>query len=559
MIPPWLPFVIILLLWPLKPILAQPPSPSTKCTSKCGNVTIPFPFGIEESCAVDGFFKVDCNSSKPYLREIDLEVLDFSLDGTMRVIYSVYNTCDPTLNVATANLKTTPFIFSQTKNRILGVGCGNFSFLSNDDSIMAQCSPTCGKSLRYCQSTIGSPLKGFAPFIETSPDDQECHYAALVEQQFVEQNLKNPEDLRRLTHVPVVLEWSILARYFDLYARNKSKAYESTSTCERSACSCFSSDSPTVRCNCLRGFQGNPYFLDGCQDIDECATNTTNICGSQNCENFIGGYNCYSSPRSKSEELNVNMIILGLSTSFGSLFLLIGAWWLYTKLTSSTLITPRDMIGVSMYGLPIHPENFTEIVKGLTTKQRECIEDMGFGVLLNINCLVFHLLLSEMLLKSIAPETKEIVLHGKSIPMRESDFEKVIGLPNGNQEVKCDMGEFDETCIRMKNLLIKRSKNAITLSSLMKKLKTMKDADDVFMISFVLFTICTLLCPPESSKIDQALFTQLKDPRLIRHKKWATYCFLYLMDGVRKFKDEVSRNFQGCIPFLQIFYWGCIS
>ncbi|KAL5854344.1 hypothetical protein ACOSQ4_004146 [Xanthoceras sorbifolium] len=313
-----MPFLIILLLWPVMAIFAQP-SPSSKCTSKCGNVTIPFPFGIEESCAMDGYFKVDCNSSKPYLREINLEVLDLSIDGTMRVSYSVYNTCDPTQNLATANLKTTPFIFSQTKNRILGVGCGNYSLLSNDDSVIAQCSTTtCGRngnSSSYCQSTIGSPLKGFAPFIETSPDDQECHYAALVEE-------------GRLTHVPVVLEWSVLARYFDFFARNKSKTYESTSTCERSACSCFSSDSPTVRCNCLRGFQGNPYLLDGCQDIDECATNTT-ICGSQNCENFIVGYNCYSSARSKSEESKVNMIILGLSTSFGTLFLLIVVWWLY--------------------------------------------------------------------------------------------------------------------------------------------------------------------------------------------------------------------------------------
>ncbi|KAL5856710.1 hypothetical protein ACOSQ3_004168 [Xanthoceras sorbifolium] len=314
-----MPFLIILLLiWPVMAIFAQP-SPSSKCTSKCGNVTIPFPFGIEESCAMDGYFKVDCNSSKPYLREINLEVLDLSIDSTMRVSYSVYNTCDPTQNLATANLKTTPFIFSQTKNRILGIGCGNYSLLSNDDSVIAQCSTTtCGRngnSLSYCQSTIGSPLKGFAPFIETSPDDQECHYAALVEE-------------GRLTQIPAVLEWSVLARYFDFFARNKSKTYESTSTCERSACSCFSSDSPTVRCNCLRGFQGNPYLLDGCQDIDECATNTT-ICGSQNCENFIGGYNCYSSARSKSEESKVNMIILGLNTSFGTLFLLIGAWWLY--------------------------------------------------------------------------------------------------------------------------------------------------------------------------------------------------------------------------------------
>ncbi|KAH7575929.1 hypothetical protein JRO89_XS02G0255000 [Xanthoceras sorbifolium] len=332
MILPCLPFLIFLLLWS-ENALAQPLSPSSKCTSKCGNITIPFPFAIEESCVMDGYFKVDCNSSKPYLREINLEVLDFSLDGTMRVSYSVYNTCDPSQNIATAYLKTTPFIFSQTKNRILGVGCGNYSFLSNDDSVIAQCSTaTCGKngnSSSYCQSTIGSPLKGFAPFIETSPDDQECHYVALVEQRFLEQNLKNRQDLRSLTHVPVVLEWSVLALSFDVFSRNKSKTYESSSACERSACSCFSSDSPTVRCNCLRGFEGNPYLLDGCQDIDECAANS-NICGSQTCENFIGGYNCYSSPSSKAEDSNVNMVILGLSTSFGSLFLLIAAWWMYT-------------------------------------------------------------------------------------------------------------------------------------------------------------------------------------------------------------------------------------
>ncbi|KAL5856708.1 hypothetical protein ACOSQ3_004166 [Xanthoceras sorbifolium] len=101
----------------------------------------------------------------------------------MRVSYSVYNTCDPSQNIAIAYLETTPFIFSQTKNMILGVGCSNYSFLSNDDSVIAQCSTTtCGKngnSSSHCQSTIGSPLKGFAPFIETSPNDQECHYVAV--------------------------------------------------------------------------------------------------------------------------------------------------------------------------------------------------------------------------------------------------------------------------------------------------------------------------------------------------------------------------------------------
>ncbi|KAK3230391.1 hypothetical protein Dsin_002272 [Dipteronia sinensis] len=119
---------------------------------------------------------------------------------------------------------------------------------------------------------------------------------------------------------------------------------------------------------------------------------------------------------------------------------------------------------------------------------------MGFGVMLNIRCLVFHRPVCEMLIKAIAPETKEIVLHRKWIPIKEFDFEKVMGFPNGTHEVGCDMNEFDETCIRMKNLMIKKGKHAITFSCLVTKIKNMKDADDVFKIAFIfVYELCLVM------------------------------------------------------------------
>ncbi|KAJ0011246.1 hypothetical protein Pint_32816 [Pistacia integerrima] len=58
-----------------------------------------------------------------------------------------------------------------------------------------------------------------------------------------------------------------------------------------SACSCFSSQYPSVRCSCLPGYRGNPYLLQGCLDTDECKDNTT-ICRPDVCENSNETYTC---------------------------------------------------------------------------------------------------------------------------------------------------------------------------------------------------------------------------------------------------------------------------
>ncbi|KAK1581136.1 hypothetical protein Q3G72_003444 [Acer saccharum] len=324
-------FQIILLVL-LLPVKAWAQAAAANCTSTCGNVTIPFPFGIGDDCSLDNRLTVDCNHSKPYLGSINnLELLDISIDGSMRINYPVYNRCgavDDTFGIKLLKKYTTPFIFSPNRNNFVGIGnCGNFSLRYEDGSVITSCSTTCNQNndaSRFCQKEVVSSLKGFFP---TMASLRECPYSALVERQWLEDNLKNPQDIKHFTHVPVMLDWSVFTLMFDNFEKNKSKAYMSSSTCERSACNCFSARFPTVQCKCSRGFQGNPYLLQGCQDIDECAGNAT-ICGPDNfCENFIGGYSCNSSLRDI-KNLKLEMIIIGLSASFGSLFLVIGAWLL---------------------------------------------------------------------------------------------------------------------------------------------------------------------------------------------------------------------------------------
>ncbi|KAK3006669.1 hypothetical protein RJ639_017416, partial [Escallonia herrerae] len=45
-------------------------------------------------------------------------------------------------------------------------------------------------------------------------------------------------------------------------------------------------------CVCNKGYEGNPYLPDGCQDVDECAFPFDNSCSAGTCENTPGSYNC---------------------------------------------------------------------------------------------------------------------------------------------------------------------------------------------------------------------------------------------------------------------------
>ncbi|KAJ0853548.1 putative wall-associated receptor kinase, galacturonan-binding domain-containing protein [Helianthus annuus] len=70
--------LFILLFLSLTPAIAK--YVKTGCSDKCGNVRIPYPFGIGAECSVNQWYTVDCKNSSPYLSKLNhLEVLGISL------------------------------------------------------------------------------------------------------------------------------------------------------------------------------------------------------------------------------------------------------------------------------------------------------------------------------------------------------------------------------------------------------------------------------------------------------------------------------------------------
>uniref|UniRef100_A0A0D9XGT4 EGF-like domain-containing protein n=1 Tax=Leersia perrieri TaxID=77586 RepID=A0A0D9XGT4_9ORYZ len=292
-----------------------PPAPPW-CPDRCGEVSVPYPFGIRDGCSLEGFGLTCDNTTDPPRLMVGngtLQVVEISLAnstlravdlaGAVNITYDS-STRGPDGNGTWASLGgggDGPYVVSEQHNQLVVTGCNVQAMLSTN--LITGCSSFCPVSEMFrsvasitnlecsgtncCETSIAIGRPSYVVQFRYRDPDHEHDGKLSINVRIAERGWfdgvaarmldKEAEVATARTPVPVVLEWALAStRERVLWSSEPPLTNWSCAA----ATACLSSDSLCVNvtgnyrsghvCRCRDGYDGNPYVTGGCQDIDEC-------------------------------------------------------------------------------------------------------------------------------------------------------------------------------------------------------------------------------------------------------------------------------------------------
>ncbi|KAF8104200.1 hypothetical protein N665_0176s0015 [Sinapis alba] len=237
-------------------------------TESCGSLKIPYPFGVQEGCYVNEWYKIECrNNTFPFLFKMGLEVVNISFPGG-REAYYIYSPSSygsiriksPITSVGCSrdgkdsgsvlNLTDSPFFF-EAGNSLVAVGCNGKASLTNIEPIKVGCelncttskerlpsksipffdndwcssNPVCTKNKRKeerrcdgngcCEETVEGFQDqrvigvGIESFDQGNSTLGKCRVAFLTDELYMLSNATNPERFFSMGYATVSLGWII--------------------------------------------------------------------------------------------------------------------------------------------------------------------------------------------------------------------------------------------------------------------------------------------------------------------------------------------------------------
>jgi hypothetical protein len=282
---------------------------SGSCQPRCGDVDIPYPFGIGAGCFRLGF-EIDCRNTTggpaPFLPDFTVEphnappepvrVLDLMVTprAQVRVMVRVAHQCfDAAGNVTSrfnGRMKVNSmgvYRVSNTANELFVLGCSTFIYAGRGKrgqrangslAYFGGCVAYCNGArsahddecagVGCCRVDIPQALTDtwmrFGKWPHTGIEFSPCNYAFIVEKNnysFKSDHLMRTPDSPWT--VPLWLDWAIRNGKNSLSCPKARIAPGYTCVSKNSTC-VNSTNGKGYTCNCVSGYEGNPYLDNGC-------------------------------------------------------------------------------------------------------------------------------------------------------------------------------------------------------------------------------------------------------------------------------------------------------
>ncbi|OEL22644.1 Wall-associated receptor kinase 2 [Dichanthelium oligosanthes] len=321
----------------------QAPIGLADCTTTCGDVSVPYPFGFGSPRCYWAGFNLTCDTSGPQpprllLGDGTLRVAEISLrNATVRVVRtgSIIDSASITSdrNVSFGGSFVNHGYMLSNGNELVLSGCNLVATLVEDlgigpgrSGIVSGCASFCsfrnkkvasvgqatGKycsGMACCQAPINyhsSPAGVHLRWLDAGNHSEALTflptYVFVAEEGWFDQRSLADELLsvnrspsRAAFEVPLVLLWGVKQSLPKLPSLPANTTTACSGDVGRILCksdhSVCTAGNLGYTCQCQDGYDGNPYLARGCQDINECEKPQDHGCFGE-CINTIGGYKC---------------------------------------------------------------------------------------------------------------------------------------------------------------------------------------------------------------------------------------------------------------------------